>query len=87
MSSQRSGRIPPISGQEMIRFLRRELGYVFLHQRGSHVKVRKFLASGKHTVIVPNKKTLAKGTLNDILACVAIANGISKEELLSRLTS
>jgi len=87
VSAERSGRIPEISAKELIRFLRRELGYGFVHQRGSHVKVEKELPSGKHRVIVPNKKVIAKGTLNDILNSVAMANATSKEELISRLTS
>ena len=87
MSAERSGRVPQVSAKELIRFLRRELGYSFVHQRGSHLKVVKLLPSAKHRVIVPNKKVIAKGTLNDILSSVAIANGTSKEELISRLMS
>ena len=42
-------------------------------------------AAGVHCVTVPVHKTLAKGTLSDILNRVSQWNGISREDLLTQL--
>ena len=34
---------------------------------------------------VPDHRTIAKGTLNDILSSASVWNGIPKEELIGRL--
>jgi len=49
------------------------------------VRLRKITTLGEHNITVPDHKTLAKGTLNDMLAKVGLWNGLSKEELLDRL--
>jgi len=41
---------------------------------------------GEHNLTVPDHKTLAKGTLNDIVAQVSLWNNVPKEELLARLS-
>jgi hypothetical protein len=43
-------------------------------------------AVGEHNLTVPDHKTLAKGTLSDILARVSLWNNIPKEELQARLS-
>ncbi len=57
------------SGKEVIKALRR-IGYIIDHQRGSHI----FLHNLKRniSVIVPNHKTLKKGTFNSIIKKVRI---------------
>jgi hypothetical protein len=40
---------------------------------------------GEHNITVPDHKTLAKGTLNDLLTQVSLWNAISKQELLNQL--
>lgn len=55
--------LPIVSGRDVIKALQL-IGYVQISQRGSHVKLRN--KSGK-TVIIPNHKELAKGTLRSIL--------------------
>ncbi len=77
-------RLPQISGRDFIRLLH-SLGYETVRQRGSHVRLRKITTLGEHNITVPDHKTLAKGTLNDMLAKVGLWNGLSKEELLDRL--
>ncbi len=78
-------RLPQISGRELIRLLE-SLGYETLRQRGSHVRLRRISAAGEHNVTVPDHKVMAKGTLNDILTRVSIWTGLSKDELLKRLS-
>ena len=77
-------RLPQISGRTLIRLLH-ALGYETVRQRGSHVRLRKMTPIGEHNITVPDHKTLAKGTLNDLLAQVSLWNAISKQELLNQL--
>ncbi len=78
-------RLPQISGRQLIRLLE-SLGYETLRQRGSHVRLRRVSAVGEHNVTVPDHKVMAKGTLSDILTRVSIWTGLSKEELVKRLS-
>ncbi len=78
-------RLPQISGRQLIRLLE-SLGYETLRQRGSHVRLRRISAAGEHNVTVPDHKVMAKGTLNDILTRVSVWTGLSKEELIKRLS-
>ena len=77
-------RLPQVSGQRLIRFLER-LGYIAIRRKGSHVRLKKPTSAGEHHVTVPEHRTIAKGTLNDIVASVGLWNGIAKEELVRRL--
>jgi predicted RNA binding protein YcfA (HicA-like mRNA interferase family) len=55
------------SSQEIVRALERD-GFVFVSQRGSHVKYRKPSASGSLTVIVPaGRKQIPRGTFRSIM--------------------
>ena len=53
---------PSISGKKIVKLLIKD-GFVFVSQKGSHIKLRK----GKITVIIPNHKEIRKGTLSNIL--------------------
>ena len=55
-------KLPPISGEKLVKLLVKD-GFVYISQKGSHVKLRK----GKLIVIVPNHKEIRKGTLSNIL--------------------
>ena len=55
-------KLSPISGEELAKLLIKD-GFVFISQKGSHIKLRK----GKIIVIVPNHKEIRKGTLSNIL--------------------
>jgi predicted RNA binding protein YcfA (HicA-like mRNA interferase family) len=77
-------RLPQTDGDAVVALLKR-LGYEVARQRGSHVQLRKTTGAGTHCVTVPAHRSIAKGTLNDILSRVSQWNGISKEELLARL--
>jgi predicted RNA binding protein YcfA (HicA-like mRNA interferase family) len=77
-------RLPLISGRDLIHLLQ-SLGYEILRQKGSHVRLRRISAVGEHNITVPDHKTLAKGTLNDILTRVSLWNNIPKQDLIARL--
>ncbi len=76
-----SPKLPQVSGQDLVRFLEK-LGYQITRQKGSHIRLRKVTNIGEHNITIPNHKTIAKGTLNDILTRVSLWNNISKEELI-----
>ena len=79
-----SPKLPQISGQELVKALQK-IGYEVVRQKGSHVRLRKTTTVGVHHVTIPEHKTVAKGTLNDILAKVSLWNNISKEDLIKML--
>lgn len=54
------------SAKEVVRLLKRA-GFQQISQRGSHVKFRKSIPSGKITVIVPYHKEIAAGVFASIL--------------------
>ena len=60
-----------ISAKELIKILNK-LGYAYINQKGSHIKLRKQKPSRK-TIIVPNHKFIRPGTLNNILKSVEIS--------------
>ena len=76
-----SPKLPQVSGADMVRFLEK-LGYELIRQKGSHIRLRKITSIGEHKITIPSHKTIAKGTLNDILTRVSLWNNISKEELI-----
>jgi predicted RNA binding protein YcfA (HicA-like mRNA interferase family) len=55
-------KLPHVSGQEVIRVLRR-LGFEVVRQRGSHVVLRR----GESGCVVPDHKELKVGTLAGVL--------------------
>ncbi|MEK6582934.1 MAG: type II toxin-antitoxin system HicA family toxin [Nitrospirota bacterium] len=79
-----SPKLPQVSGQDVVRFLKK-LGYQILRQKGSHIRLRKLTSIGEHNITIPNHKTVAKGTLNDILTRVSLWNNINKDELIRML--
>lgn len=77
-------RLPQVSGEDVSRLLQ-SLGYVLERQRGSHARFKLMDKRGTHFVTVPMHKTIAKGTLNDLLSRVSLWIGVSKEDLSDRL--
>jgi len=57
--------LPVISGAELCTILSRK-GYVFDHQKGSHMVLRQH-DFPYHRLTVPNRKEIPKGTLRAIL--------------------
>lgn len=60
------------SGKQVVVILSREFGFYFVSQRGSHVKLRRRVASGDVTTIVPLHRELAPGTLRGVLQLAKI---------------
>ena len=77
-------KLPQVSGDALIKLLQ-SLGYEVLRQRGSHVTLSRSDPSGSHRITVPRHRTVAKGTLSDILSQVAVRTGVPKDELLARI--
>ena len=73
-----------LSGRDLAARLRREFGYRFLHQEGSHI-VLQTESPRRHRIAVPDHRALRVGTLNGILRAIAVAQGIPKEEAFGRL--
>ena len=77
-------KLPIVSYKELLKLLK-QYGYELDHQRGSHIRLRKDLPSGHHSITVPAHKEIAKGTLNDILEKVSHYTHCSKEQLIEIL--
>jgi len=78
-------KLPVISYKQLIKLLE-QLGYVVERQRGSHIRLKKHLPDGHHSITVPAHKEIAKGTLNDILDSVSHYTDLSKEQIVEKLS-
>jgi predicted RNA binding protein YcfA (HicA-like mRNA interferase family) len=78
-------RLPQASGEALVRLLL-SLGYRVVRQRGSHVQLVLTTPAGPHRITVPMHRSIAKGTLSDILSAVSSRVGIPRDELIQRLT-
>lgn len=65
-----------ISGKKLQRILEKK-GFLFVSQKGSHIKMEKRLDGGKIIVIIPSHRTIKPGTLRNILK----HTGITESEL------
>lgn len=61
------------SGKKVIKVLTKKFGFVFVSQRGSHVKLRRLIAGKEIYTVVPLHKELARGTLKGVLALAEIS--------------
>lgn len=57
-------KLPQISGKDVIKSLKK-IGFIEVHQKGSHVKLTRTITSQKQTIIVPLHKIIKKGTLRN----------------------
>jgi len=74
-----------VHASDLIKALR-VLGYQFVRQDGSHIRLTTEL-NGKHHVTIPNHKTLKTGTLTKgVLKPVAAHHNLTMEDLLEKLT-
>ena len=77
-------KLPRVTAAKTIKALER-LGFIKVRQKGSHIIMKKQLNDSENTVIgcvVPfHKKTLAVGTLKNILSQA----GVSVEEFIAKL--
>ena len=74
-----------LSGDELIRLLRRRYGYLPVRQRGSHVRLVTNIKGVEHHVSVPRHNPLKAGTLHSVLSKVAAYLEISQDELRRHL--
>lgn len=77
-------RLPAVSYKELLKLLNK-LGYDVECQRGSHIRMKKQMPTGHHSVTVPAHREIAKGTLSDILDKVSIYTQVSKDHLIELL--
>lgn len=54
-----------ISGKKLIKVFE-SFGFVFIGQKGSHIKMNRHYFGKIQTLVVPNHFSIAKGTLKDI---------------------
>lgn len=80
-----AGGLPVVSGRQLIRWLE-SLGYRIVRQRGSHVRLERWLPTGTHAITVPYHREIARGTLNDILGAVARATQQDRHSLTKSLS-
>ncbi len=73
-------KLPAVSGEAAIKALGRA-GFVFVRQRGSHVRLEKAVETEVIKITVPLRKTLKKGTLGRILKDA----GVTVEEFIDLL--
>ncbi|PIN91144.1 hypothetical protein COU57_01825 [Candidatus Pacearchaeota archaeon CG10_big_fil_rev_8_21_14_0_10_32_14] len=59
-------KLPQISGIELVKKLR-AFGFVFVRQKGSHMRLEKNSQNETIKITVPNHPILKKGTLNRII--------------------
>jgi len=74
-------KLPVIGGRRVAHILIKKFQFVFISQKGSHIKLSGFIGGLKHTTIVPDHKTLAPGTLRGVLKM----SGISLDEFIAAL--
>ncbi|KPJ64463.1 hypothetical protein AMJ44_12785 [candidate division WOR-1 bacterium DG_54_3] len=73
-------KLPDISGSRLVRILEK-CGFHRVRQKGSHLSLEKITKNKTYRTIVPLHRSLAKGTLLDILRQC----GIKREEFLKML--
>ena len=72
-----------LSGPDLARALR-VLGYQFVRQDGSHIRLTT-LMHGEHHITIPAHSALKVGTLGSILKLIAAHHGLTVEALLDAL--
>ena len=77
---------PRVPADRLVKLLER-LGYARIHQRGSHVKMRKLIGEDVHTIIVVVHKgrDAPLGHVRDVLTDAAKRNQIPVEDLIRQL--
>ena len=74
-----------MSGDELVRLLRRRYGYRVVRQRGSHMRLVSTIKGREHHVSVPRHNPLKVGTLHSVLSRVAAYLEIEQSELRREL--
>lgn len=77
------GKLPQVSGEDLIKFLKKQ-GFKALRQKGSHVSLQKPAPDKPFRTVVPLHKTLAMGTLYNILRQCGISRKQFEKEFSNR---
>lgn len=78
-------RIPrDITGQDLLKLLRKHYGYEKVRQVGSHIRATT-QENGEHPITIPDHDPIKIGTLNGIISDVADHFGVNKNEILNTL--
>ena len=70
-----------LESKDLIKILD-SLGYIQIHQKGSHIKLTKIINGSKQSITIPNHKPLKVGTLSSIINQICIQNKFEKSYLL-----
>lgn len=73
-------KLPIISGKEIVKTLHK-IGFLVVHQKGSHIKLKKKVNERELIVIVPLHKEVKRGVLLNMLK----QSELSKEDFLKLL--
>lgn len=57
-------KLPLVSGKETVKALRK-IGFEFVQQRGSHVKLARQIGKQRQIVVIPLHRAIKKGTLRN----------------------
>ena len=71
----------PLSGKKVIKILCKEFGFCSVSQKGSHIKLKKPMASREIITIVPLHKELTVGTLKGVLELAEINEAVFWEKV------
>ena len=74
-----------LSGDALVRLLRRRYAYQFVRRRGSHIRLGTNIRGPKLHVSIPRHSQLKVGTSHSILSRVEAYWEISQDELRRRL--
>lgn len=61
------------SGKDVVKILTKHFGFLFISQKGSHVKLKRRTINGDIMTIVPMHDELARGTLRGVLELAQVA--------------
>lgn len=78
-------RVPSdLSGQELIKILKKKFDYEITRQNGSHIRIST-MKNGQHHITIPNHNPIKIGTLNGIFGDISDHFKINKIELVNLL--
>ena len=66
-------KLPVISAKELIKVLFK-LNFRIVHQRGSHIKLKRQIGTKEQIITIPNHKIIRKGALKNILRILDLTN-------------
>ena len=74
-----------LPGNEVAKLLTRPYGYHVTRTRGSHMTVTLTIDGNRHSVTVPRHRDVHVGTLDGIIAEVAVFLGLTKHDVRETL--